>query len=213
MKAVIIAFGNIDDKDKRFETECTDADYIICADGGAEYAYNSNILPDFLIGDFDSINPDILEFFKLKKIKIIKYPAEKDYTDTELCVKKALELHCSSISILAGIGDRIDHSLGNIGLLHMIYEKGSKGYILSDKSDIYLCTDKVLLKGNKGDTVSLIPYSGDAKGVTTSGLKYSLSDAVVYFGSPVGISNLMTDNICTVSIKSGEILVIKQNKL
>lgn len=213
MKAVIIAFGNIDDKDKRFETECIDADYIICADGGAEYAYNSNILPDFLIGDFDSINPDILEFFKLKKIKIIKYPAEKDYTDTELCVKKALELHCSTISILAGIGDRIDHSLGNIGLLHMIYEKGSKGYILSDKSDIYLCTDKVLLKGNKGDTVSLIPYSGNAKGVTTSGLKYSLSDAVVYFGSPVGISNLMTDNICTVSIKSGEILVIKQNKL
>ena len=213
MKAVIIAFGNIDDKDKRFQMECKGADYVICADGGAEYAYNLNILPDFLIGDFDSLNPEILEFFKSKKIQVIKYPAEKDYTDTELCVKKALELHCSSISILAGIGDRIDHSLGNIGLLHMIYKKGSKGYILSDKSDIYLCTDKILLKGMAGDTVSLIPYSGDAVGVTTSGLKYSLNDAVVHFGSPIGISNLMTGNDCMVSIKSGEILVIKQNKL
>lgn len=212
MKAAVIAFGSIEDN-KRVEAECKNADYIICADGGAGYAYNANIMPDFLIGDFDSLNAQILEYFKSKKVKIIKYPKEKDYTDTELCVKKALELNCRSISILAGIGDRIDHSLGNIGLLHMVYKEGSMGYIISDKSDIYLCTDKIQLKGKAGDTVSLIPYNGDAAGVTTKGLKYPLNDAVVYFGSPIGISNIMTDDVCMVGIKSGEILVIKQNKL
>lgn len=211
MKALIIAHG-IGDVNYLKELVPT-FDIIICADGGAEYAYKCGILPHYLIGDFDSINNDVLEYFTLKNVKIERYPKNKDFTDTELCVYKALEEKCNEIIIFAGIGSRIDHSLGNIGLLHIIKSFGAKGCIISENQIIYICNDTLILKGKKGDLVSIIPFGGDAKGITTEGLQYPLKDDTIKFGYPTGVSNVMTDDICKIKITSGEILVIKQNEI
>lgn len=210
MKALIIAHGGIDNINilkKLYPIY----DFVICADGGAKYAYECGIIPNYLIGDFDSIDNKILDFYTLRNVSIERYPKNKDYTDTELCVYKAIDLGCSEICIFAGIGSRIDHSLGNIGLLHVIKSSGVKGYIITENETIYLCNDILSLKGSKGDIISIIPFYGDAKGVTTEGLLYSLNNATIKFGYPIGVSNVMTDNECKIKIASGEILVIKQN--
>lgn len=209
MKSIIIAHG--DNIEKEIATrEINSADFIICADGGAEYAFQNGIIPDYLIGDFDSIDNSIYDYYADKGVIIEKFPVEKDYTDTEICIIKALELGSTEIGIMAGIGSRIDHSLGNIGLLHYCSKKGIRGYIISSMAYIYHCTDEITLLGEIGDTVSLIPFNGDASGIYTEGLKYSLNDAKIDFGSPLGISNVMTDNRCKIRLKSGEMLVIKQ---
>lgn len=212
MKASIIAYGESIDS-KELEREIKSSDYIICADGGGEFAYNNGIIPNYLLGDFDSINQGILDFFKAKAIEIIRYPKDKDYTDTEICVYKALELGCMDISIIAGIGSRIDHSLGNIGLLHLISQRGGRGCIVSKNSSIYLCRDSIQLRGSIGDIVSIIPFQGNAYGLKSSGLKFQLNNTNIEFGRPIGISNEMTDKKCSIEITNGEILVIKQNNI
>lgn len=212
MKGVIIAHGSLRD-DRVLKEVCSSADIVICADGGAEYAFKSGIVPNYLIGDFDSIGESVFNFFCDKGVMIERYPKEKDYTDTELCVHKAIKEGCSDICILAGTGDRIDHSLGNIGLLHFIKDRGIDGRIVSDSCTIYLCRNEITLSGNIGDTISIIPFKGDVLGITTEGLKYQLHDDNIEFGSPLGISNIMIDRICRIRIKSGEILVIKQNNV
>lgn len=208
MKAVIIAHGSLYDLEI-LKKECEGADFIICADGGAEFAKRSDINPDYLIGDFDSINAITLEHYKTSGTKIIRYPKEKDYTDTELCISKALELGCTEICLLAGVGGRLDHTMGNLGLLHIIKNSGAKGYIANDNCYVYLCTDEISLDGKIGDIVSIIPFKGEVHGVNLKGLKYPLENAQIEFGRPIGISNEMIETRCTINLSSGELLVIK----
>ncbi|SKA92356.1 thiamine diphosphokinase [Caloramator quimbayensis] len=210
MKALIIAHGGIENIDI-LKKLYPSYDIVICADGGAKYAYACDIIPDYLIGDFDSIDNKILDFYTLRNVSIEKYPKNKDYTDTELCIYKAIDLGCSELCIFAGIGSRIDHSLGNIGLLHIIKSYGAQGYIITENETIYLCNDMLSLKGKEGDIISIIPFFGDAEGVTTEGLLYSLNNDTIKFGYPIGVSNVMVNNECIIKIVSGEILVIKQN--
>lgn len=210
MKAAIIAHGSL----KNFEIlkkECSNCDIIICADGGAEFANKNSIIPNYLIGDFDSIDEFLLRYYRSQSTEIIEYPKEKDYTDTEICINKALQLHCDEICILAGVGGRLDHSLGNIGLLHIISDNNVKGYIAGDDCYVYLCRNELTIYGEIGDIVSIIPFYGDARGVSLTGFKYSLNNTDIEFGRPIGISNEMGCNKGTISIKAGELLVIKNN--
>lgn len=212
MKSIIIANGSFSDKTS-FLRECDSAGCIICADGGTKYAYNFGCTPDYVIGDLDSIEPEILDFYIKQDTDVIRYPKEKDYTDTELCIKKAIDIGSTEICILAGVGDRIDHTLGNIGLLHTIKESGLEGYIMSDNCYIYICSNELLIKGNIGDIVSVIPFKGDASGVSLSGFKYPLNNVNVSFGSPLGISNEIANEICKVKVMKGELLVIRYKTL
>lgn len=208
MKGLIIVNGDAF-KHSLFSNIINEFDRIYCADGGANHAFKMGIIPDYIIGDLDSIEDDVLSFYDEKGVRIEKYKSEKDYTDTELCVQKAIEDGCNEICMIAGIGNRIDHSLGNIGLLHYMNSNGIKGYIETENSSIYLCSNEIEIDGEIGDTLSIIPFRGDAKGISLEGLKYPLNNARIDFGRPLGISNKLMENKCKVSIKEGEILVIK----
>ena len=208
MKALIIAYGSMKSS-QRLIAEAATSDVIICADGGLEHAERCGIIPDFMIGDFDSVSRETLDKFKAAGVKGISYPSEKDYTDTEICVEKALDLGADEICIAAGIGSRLDHSLGNVGLLHIMLLRHIKGKIISDGSEVYICNREGLtLKGEAGDIVSVIPYGGDVSGITLKGLKYPLEDAMIPLGRPIGVSNVMVQTECSISIGMGEIIVI-----
>lgn len=212
MKCVIIAHGTLEDY-KVIKYECRDADFIICADGGAEYCFKNNIIPNLLIGDFDSIDMDILNHYRAIGVKVESFPVEKDYTDTEICIEKAIELKADEICIAAGVGGRMDHSLGNIFLLSYIMEKGKKGYIASTHEYVYICRDSITISGKPGDLISIIPIKGNATGLYTEELKYPLKDGEIEFGRALGISNEMLNYSCSIKVGKGTILVIKtENK-
>lgn len=208
MKALIIAYGTLKSCEYLVQ-ESSSSDVVISADGGLEYALRCGITPDYMIGDFDSVSKEILERFRAAGVKAVTFPPEKDYTDTELCIKKAIELGAEEICIAAGIGSRIDHSLGNIGLLHILTSKGIRACIMTDDCTIYMCRNSnFVLKGTIGDIVSIIPYGGNAEGITLKGLKYPLDNADIPLGKPTGVSNVMVDKECSISIKKGEIIIV-----
>ena len=158
MRIVAVLNGRIDVDICDYVTNDT---FVICADGGGNYLYQKNIVPNLLIGDMDSIDKDALKYFKNNNCEIVLFNPEKDQTDGQLVIDKAMEYNPCEIVVFGGLGGRIDHTLGNIQLLYRMTQKGIKGVFVSENEIVYM-TDKMLeIKGNIGDTVSVIPYEKD----------------------------------------------------
>lgn len=202
MRAVIIGNGDIKNYE-RIKKKIQNDDLIICADGGYNHAKKMNIVPDVLIGDFDSAE----DFEEVKNR--MEYPVRKDFTDGELAVQYANEQNVQSICLIGMTGDRLDHTIADI----MLLEKCSNGVLIDDNNEIYLLKDKLTIHGQCGQTVSIIPIFGDAEGLRTRGLEYPLKNETLHFASTRGISNVMTDDTCEVTIKKGLALVIKVDKV
>lgn len=207
MKCIIVCNG-YDISKEVLEVYKTKGTYIICADGGANSLRKLGILPDILIGDFDSISPDILNFYRTEGIEIIPFPPEKDFTDSELAVEIAISKGFKNIIILGGIGSRMDHTIANVFMLKKMYEAGCKGIIADDNNRIQLISSHIVLKRLSGYKVTLIALTPEVEGITTSGLYYPLSNFTLVQGSTRGVSNEFVNDEASVSISSGLLLVI-----
>ena len=179
---------------------------IICADGGSNTAKLMNITPDYIIGDLDSVEPTLINFFKNQyKTKII-YNNDQDKTDLELAITLAESLDPNEILILGAIGDRIDHTLANILCLTYIQPK-VKAKIIDEKNTIELVENSMDIFGNKNDIVSIVPLT-DIFGLTYSGMKWLLSNKDIKFGW-FGISNKLSEKKANISLTEGKLLVIR----
>lgn len=188
-------------------------DYIVCADGGANHSYNMGIIPDYIIGDLDSIYSEIIEFYKLKDVKFEKFPSKKNETDTEICVYLASKLNAKEIDFIGALGGRLDHMIANINLLYYVRNKGIYTKIISEYEDIHIAiNEEITINGNIGDTISVIPLNGDAKGVTLENLEYPLNNYDMKFYLPLGISNVMLDEKCSVKVEQGSLIIIKNKR-
>lgn len=198
MRAVIICGGNVGE----YITDYIKPDdFVICADSGYDRAMKFGIKPDIVIGDMDSVTAVPAE-----ENKII-YPARKDFTDSELAVLYAKEHNYGEILMFGMIGTRMDHSLANITLLKQT--RGIKAVIIDANNEIYLLEGEITVSGNVGDTVSIVPFEGDISGVTTSGLDYPLCDGTIKCGTSLGVSNVMTEKNCKITIKNGSAFIIR----
>lgn len=202
MRAVIIGSGEIKNYDY-IKGKIQPDDFIICADGGYNHAQKMGILPDVLLGDFDSATD-----FENVKGRIV-YPTRKDFTDGELAVTYAVEHGFEDVVLFAMSGNRLDHTITDILLL----DKCKNGVLIDDNNEVYLVKDRLKLIGKKGQTVSIIPINSEVCGIKSSGLEYPLCDDTLYFGCGRGVSNVMTEDECTITIKSGTALVIKVEKV
>lgn len=212
MKAIIFVNGDKPSSEE-VKRECINASIIIAADGGANAAYGEGINPHYLIGDFDSIDKNILEYFKEKGSIIEEYSNEKDFLDTELCLNKAISLGAKEIVFLGGIGNRLDHNIGNIHLLYKATKKGVNAYILSETADVYICENKFEILGSIGDTISIVPLSQTIKGITLKGFKYPLNNSSFNFGDVFGTCNILLEKKGYIEIKEGFLAVIKQKNI
>ena len=150
MKICIILNGEIKNYDYINSVVVTGSyDYIICSDGGANHAYSMNIVPDYIIGDLDSVNENIIEYYKSKKVKFEKFPTKKDETDTELCIELSDKLKAKEIHLIGALGGRIDHTIANINLLYYIRKRGITPKIISEKEEIYIAMDEEITKINE----------------------------------------------------------------
>ena len=207
LKAVI--FGNADINDYSFCTEYLKDAVIICCDGGMRHTMKLGITPDFIVGDFDSVQAEVLEYYKKQNIELKQVPCRKDETDMELGIRHAADIGADDIVIMGGIGSRMDHTLANIFLLMKINDIGKKGIIVNENNLIMLCTDKTVVEGKKGDIVSFIPITKETAGVSTEGLEYPLNNETLYMNSPRGVSNVMEGNTASYTLKEGLALIIR----
>lgn len=211
IKTLIVSGGNI-------EKECFSKiyinnkfDYIIASDKGLETLDKYNITPNYIIGDFDSVNREILNKFANKKdIEVKELNPEKDYTDTHMALKLATELNSTDIAIVGAIGTRVDHVLANIHILKETLDKNIKCTIIDSNNEIQLINKKTILeKDNKYKYISLIPFTTKVEGITLKGLKYPLSNATLEIGHSIGVSNEQIEKNAVIEVKNGILILIK----
>lgn len=206
MKAVIVCNGSV--KNYNFiKTFFDSSDYIISVDGGAGHLRELGIKPDVLLGDFDSANKGDIEYFKNQGIKAERFPVEKDMTDSELAIEKALERGADEIVFIGAVGSRLDHSMANILLLKKLVDKKVKACIVDENNIIYMFNGPFSIQRVWDYKLSLIPVTDKVTGVTTKGLKYPLNNATMNLGTSWGVSNEFYGDIAEVSIDEGILLV------
>ena len=207
MRALLISGGESPRSDLLL-SEAKIADCIIGIDRGIEYLYKENIEPDVILGDFDSVDPKVLERVIASKKELIKFPAEKDYTDTQLAINKAFEMAADEIVILAGTGSRVDHSLANIGLLYQCLKKGVKAYLKNSNNTIFMIDKNSILETEDFKYFSLIAFGGRVEKLNISGAKYDLNSYDLLPQDNITISNEFIGDKVEISFETGNLLVI-----
>jgi len=207
MKTIcIVCDGTI--KNKKFHKEILlKAETVICADGGANHCESLNIVPNYVIGDMDSIDKNLLK--KLQKNYATKVIIDKDQNklDSELALRLAVTLKPESIIFLGAVGDRMDHTLANIYLLNSIPKKIT-ATIIDNVQEISLAKGKTKLSGEKGDFLSVLSLT-DIKKLNYDGLKWSIRDKNIR--DPwTGISNEITKEKVTISMEKGSAIIIRK---
>ncbi len=205
MKALVVGSGN-SPSHKLLKERYAWADLVIAADGGALYLAESNLIPHVLLGDFDSISGPVLEKMQ-QQSEVISFPTHKDYTDMELAINLAVERGAKELVLLGACGSRLDHTMGNVFLLHSLLEKDIQACVEDDHNQIYLIKDALTIKKQENRKVSLLPLSPRVEGLTTKGLAYPLCEDTLKIGINRGISNEFNDDFATISIKKGLLLV------
>ena len=182
------------------------ADYIIAADGGQNRAREFGLQPDCVIGDFDSTTLD--EDFDCI---YITYPAEKDLTDTEAALTHALEKGCRNVILLGGMGDRLDHTMGNIGLLDKYYSSFDHMEFIDGKNRMELLKDSghSLERDPQYKYFGLVSLNAEASGIDIRGAKYELTGASLERASTLGVSNEFKEDTVEIRVQDGTLLIVR----
>lgn len=180
-------------------------DYVIACDGGYAHAVQSGVRPDLVVGDFDSYDGDIDP-----ALKVVCVPCEKDDTDTMLAIKIALDAGYRDFMLLGATGGRLDHMLSNVSAGVYIAKHGGSCVICDRYNVMHVIKDcKLELRGLKGQTISVLSYTDESRGVTLTGMKYPLKDGTLTNEFPIGQSNVVKEDLCSVEVKQGVLLVIE----
>lgn len=188
-----------------------EVDYLICADGGANYATLSGRIPNLIIGDLDSIKPEVLNQCENAGCVIQRFPCEKDETDLELALINAEEqarlVNGRDIWLYGATGKRIDHLMGNIALMLAYAQRGYRIHLVDPEHEIWILLGRECIRRSSGQGISLISLSEKAV-VTTEGLYYPLAQGVLLQNSPRGLSNVFLGEEIVIQVHSGWVLVV-----
>lgn len=185
-------------------------DILIGSDRGALYLIEQGWVPDYAIGDFDSVTPEQLERIRTESKQILVCdPIDKDYTDTEMAFNWALRQNPSEIVLLGALGTRIDHSLANIHLLRKAVDQGIRSVIIDAHNEIILINRPAAITKGPYANVSLLPLGMEVTGITLHGFQYPLHRATLQIGQSLGISNVLLEQQGLIEIETGYLLVIQ----
>lgn len=218
MRTVIISGGRIERdfalsflKNETFEQ-------FIAVDNGLRFCYDNQIKPTWIVGDFDTAAPELVEYYQTQTdIPIRRFNPVKDSTDSQIAIELALELGSSEITLLGGTGTRMDHVLGNIQSLMLAKKKGVSCVILDEYNRIQLIDGETRLKKSEqyGKYVSLLPLTTEVTGVDLTGFKFNLTGhTFTSTGSAgLGVSNEIIEDTAEIRVKSGIFVLIESRDL
>ena len=205
MRAVIVSGGSLKDTTliRQYMTgECR----LIACDRGLEHIHCAGLKPDIILGDFDSVNPDIMQHYR--NVDIITYPVKKDSTDTELGIFAARELGADDIVILAGSGTRLDHTIANIQILLPLVKDGIRARLIDEHNIVELVNDRLAIINKKGSYISLLPLTERVCGICSEGLEYPLDNTDIGIGTSLTVSNVVLSDKASVSVREGVLISI-----
>lgn len=212
--ALLISGGHIDIEYTKKYISTRSYDIVIAVDGGLKSAMKLDVMPDYIVGDFDTIEEDILKkYMQVDGISIIRLNPEKDLTDTQSAIEKAIELSTDYIEIIGGTGTRLDHTIANIHTLQMMEGRCREAVITNENNRIRIIYDKYVIKKGEqfGKYVSFLPLTDVVEKITLKGFKYPLKDFdfTIKGTLGLGVSNEIIDEEAEVSLKSGRLIMIE----
>ncbi len=184
-------------------------DCLMAADRGASYLQADGLMPDLLLGDFDSLPPEMLHTLQKECRQCLTFPCDKDYSDLELALRAAHHLGLKQIVIAAALYGRLDHCLFNIiSILQLADELGLEASLIAPDCQIFqLKQKKCSWEGRKDTLLSIIPLDDEAE-VSLQGAKWPLDHSKLRRSSTRGLSNVVVADEVTLECHCGRIIVL-----
>lgn len=177
-------------------------DTVIAADGGWRVCREEGIVPDLLLGDFDSLHT-VPDFAHIRRV-----PVEKDDTDMMLAIKEGLARGETEFHLYGGMGGRTDHTIANLQGLLYLAERGAQGWLYGDRERFTAIRNgEIDLPAREKGIVSVFCMGADAQGVTIEGGQYTVHDAALTASFPLGVSNHFVGNPVRVAVTRGSLLI------
>ena len=204
MKAFIYTGGKIDPSNITEHPKSDD--FIIAADSGYKNALILGEKPNLLLGDFDSYTEKLPD-----NIEIIKVPAEKDFTDTQMAITEALKRGADEIVLIGGLSGRLDHTLSNLSVLPELWKVRIHAHATDGYNRIrYINSTSTLIPRSGFKYLSVIALTEKLKGVSIEGCKYPLKNATLFCANQsLSVSNEILENCALISIRKGEAFIIE----
>lgn len=206
VRSVIIS--GCPDADMSFIRSCINSDdFIICADNGYNYAKQLDIVPDLVVGDFDSYNG------VLPETEIITLQTHKDDTDTAHCAKFAIEQGFGEVVLFGALGGRSDHTFANFCVLQFLNENGVKGTIIDKNETVEFCSEGLYeFRNQNGKTFSVFPFSCDEAVVSYYGkCEYPADKLTLKASLAMGVSNIFRSDNVKIEVIKGKVLIFTEN--
>ncbi len=202
MRAAVIANGETP-TDALLREFCAAAAFVVCADGGLRHAIAAGIVPNAVVGDLDSVTPELRS---KAGMATFHEDADPNTTDLQKSIDYALALGADDVDVLAAGGGRADHHLANLSVL-TLYRGRAKIRLIDDLFETSLVEEMATIEAPEGTVVSLVAL-GECTGVTTSGMRWNLENATLRF-SPYGIHNEVSASPATVRVRTGDLLLFR----
>ncbi len=183
-------------------------DYLVAVDGGLRHMQTLGIMPRLLIGDLDSLDSQDVQSLRDAGVEVEIYPQEKDQTDLELALERIARQDFSEIRIVAALGGRLDQTLANLYMLELPALKNIDVRLDDGREEIFIIRGRAEIRGQPGDTVSLLAMDGCTRGILTEGLRYPLQGETLCQSRSRGVSNELLADTATVVVRSGRLLCI-----
>ncbi len=206
-RAIIFANGSLPDPEPARRL-IDPAALLIAADGGTRHALTLGLTPSIVIGDLDSLTTEIRQPLETAGTRFLQHPADKDETDLELALDYAVGQGCAEITILAALGGRLDQTLANLSLLTDPRFAALDLRLDDGLEEAFFTRGRREVRGEAGDTISLLPWGGPVTGLRTRGLRWPLSGETLQPHKTRGVSNEMLGNSAVIELETGLLLVI-----
>lgn len=211
-KTVIISGGALNEEFVGNVLKANEGAYIIGVDKGLEYLYKHNVEPNYIVGDFDSIDNEIIDYYRNKtNIPIREYNPIKDATDTEIALRLAITLGSTEIIILGATGGRIDHLWANVQCLSIAAKANVLAYILDERNKIMVIDKPWKLKKEEayGKYVSFFALDGEVFEFSIKGVKWPLAHHTLKPYDSLTVSNQYRNDIVEIDFLSGTVAIME----
>lgn len=183
-------------------------DYLVAVDGGLNHLKHLKLTPHLLIGDLDSVGPELPAVLEAQGIEVLRFPPAKDQTDLELALFHVLAKGFDEVLIVAALGGRLDQTLGNLALFTNPDFENVNIYLDDGNLKAFIIHESIAFSSKPGDVVSLIPLCKPVSGISTWGLAYPLRNETLNPHQTRGVSNLATGNEVNIQIAEGVLLCL-----
>lgn len=210
--AVIISGGVLDESLALAELGKIDAPCIIGVDKGVEFLYRHEILPSYIVGDFDSLPEEIVLYYKERgDVPIRAYNPVKDASDTEIAVRLGVTLGCERMIILGATGGRVDHLWANVQSLMIPFKAGVEAVILDPQNRIRLIGEETHLFKDEafGPYFSVFPLGEIIRGFNIQGAKYPLRNHTLMPCDSLCVSNEFEEDEVVIEFSCGAVILME----